>query len=212
MIKQEKYEDGVLCLMNIKSEEMNYKSEHTNSGIQVILDALEQHLKLQNRIYDNFEIVQDDFQKPLKSSKEALINDFVKVEEHLENQQIESLENFDIENGIHKAVLKIEADFDDFDDLDYFPDVEFDQDDKEIKPERLENVSKGEVHQNFACEVCDKSFNIPSALKNHMMTHTSERPFPCDVCKKRFKDKRDLKSHMYTHATEKPYEVKFYIL
>ena len=47
-------------------------------------------------------------------------------------------------------------------------------------------LSKPSVQKNNVCSICSKSFRIPSLLKKHMVTHSTERPYSCTVCKKTF--------------------------
>lgn len=51
----------------------------------------------------------------------------------------------------------------------------------------------------FICEECGKSCGQKSALKQHMETHTEERPFQCFMCPKMFKSAQQAKMHEIWH-------------
>ena len=48
------------------------------------------------------------------------------------------------------------------------------------------------------CDVCEKRFSRADSLRDHMRTHTNEKPYECDVCQKRFRESGHLKGHMRT--------------
>nr|XP_045614739.1 zinc finger protein 782-like [Procambarus clarkii] len=62
------------------------------------------------------------------------------------------------------------------------------------------NTSK--IHQ---CTYCTYTTNVATNLRNHMRTHTGEKPFSCHYCSFRTTQKRNLKTHIRTHTGEKPY-------
>lgn len=55
----------------------------------------------------------------------------------------------------------------------------------------------------WTCEVCFKSFAQNSNYKNHIRTHSDERPFVCHVCSIGFKERYHLKKHtLFKHTGE----------
>ncbi|XP_039491185.1 zinc finger protein 239 [Drosophila santomea] len=54
----------------------------------------------------------------------------------------------------------------------------------------------------YVCDLCGKSFNYITGLKDHKLVHTDECPFECPECKRRFKNNARLKIHLDTHSAE----------
>jgi len=55
----------------------------------------------------------------------------------------------------------------------------------------------------WTCEVCGKIFAHTSNYKNHIRTHSDERPFVCHVCSIGFKERYHLKKHtLFKHTGE----------
>ncbi|XP_016950250.1 zinc finger protein weckle [Drosophila biarmipes] len=54
----------------------------------------------------------------------------------------------------------------------------------------------------YVCDICGKSFNYVTGLKDHKLVHTEECPFECPVCLRRFKNKARLKIHSDTHSAQ----------
>ncbi len=55
----------------------------------------------------------------------------------------------------------------------------------------------------WTCKICNKSFAQNSNYKNHIRTHSDERPFVCDICSIGFKERYHLKKHMlFKHSNE----------
>ncbi|XP_022916535.2 oocyte zinc finger protein XlCOF19-like [Onthophagus taurus] len=62
------------------------------------------------------------------------------------------------------------------------------------------------THTNkYRCEMCQKSFTVPSKYQRHLRIHFKEKVFICPVenCGKSFTDKSNLKGHEFTHLNVK---------
>ena len=56
---------------------------------------------------------------------------------------------------------------------------------------------------SWTCKICNKIFAQNSSFKNHMRTHSDERPFVCEICSIGFKERYHLKKHMlFKHSDE----------
>ena len=47
---------------------------------------------------------------------------------------------------------------------------------------------------------CNKDFTNPAILRNHVRTHTDERPFSCPFCECKFKAKFHMENHRKRHT------------
>ena len=55
----------------------------------------------------------------------------------------------------------------------------------------------------WKCKLCDKFFAQNSNYKNHMRTHSNERPYLCEICSIGFKERYHLKKHvLFKHSDE----------
>ena len=52
----------------------------------------------------------------------------------------------------------------------------------------------------FVCLVCAHSSSTGWVIKNHIGTHTLEKPFQCTFCSKKFTQKGDRDRHIQTHT------------
>uniref|UniRef100_A0A1B0DQD5 Uncharacterized protein n=1 Tax=Phlebotomus papatasi TaxID=29031 RepID=A0A1B0DQD5_PHLPP len=60
------------------------------------------------------------------------------------------------------------------------------------------------VHQkvkDFHCPYCKRSFGNSRTLKNHVLTHTGEKPHACVECERKFITPTALKYHMKSHES-----------
>ena len=66
-------------------------------------------------------------------------------------------------------------------------------------------VKEPKPRQSFQCTLCPKLFTRSTSLRNHLRTHTDERPFICTVCGKAFARSMDRKRHEKIHTGERPF-------
>ncbi|NWI09019.1 ZN366 protein, partial [Crypturellus soui] len=58
----------------------------------------------------------------------------------------------------------------------------------------------------YNCTECDKTFQYPSQLQNHMMKHKDIRPYICTECGMEFVQPHHLKQHSLTHKGVKEHK------
>ena len=58
---------------------------------------------------------------------------------------------------------------------------------------------------NRKCGCCLKVFKNLWHLREHLITHTAEKPYECTQCKTKFRRKRELEVHETRHNSKKPF-------
>ncbi|XP_028411215.1 zinc finger protein 551-like [Dendronephthya gigantea] len=74
-----------------------------------------------------------------------------------------------------------------------------------ILSRRLDESDKRPAPKRFQCPHCEKSFGKSSHLRDHIRTHTGDRPYRCEYCDKAFTQYSNLRTHTRIHTGERPY-------
>ena len=72
-----------------------------------------------------------------------------------------------------------------------------------IKHEKYSCTAKKRKQNRFMCAHCPYTSNISTNFKNHLLTHSTERPFTCPVCGMGFIQKQNMKNHLVQHNKSK---------
>ena len=66
-------------------------------------------------------------------------------------------------------------------------------------------VKEPKPRQSFQCTLCSTNFTRSTSLRNHLRSHTGQRPFICTVCGRAFARSMDRKRHEKLHTGEKAF-------
>ena len=81
-----------------------------------------------------------------------------------------------------------------------------DSDETEIySPKKTEGSGSSDDESdegNLECPKCDARFKVVAKLKNHMLSHFSEKSYQCKICMKAFTNNFNLKRHVKIHERD----------
>ncbi|XP_069885029.1 zinc finger protein 236 isoform X1 [Dipodomys merriami] len=81
------------------------------------------------------------------------------------------------------------------------------QEELDLQPQRPQFLedSEDQSRRTYRCDYCNKGFKKSSHLKQHVRSHTGEKPYKCKLCGRGFVSSGVLKSHEKTHTGVKAF-------
>jgi len=203
-ILKENYEDGVLSIIKIESEQVR-------QGLDKIFQGLEKHVKLQDDLRSQYEDINNLHH--MKTSSYPVKDNFVDVKQDTSNIANEHFyyDDFDTynANSVKKEMWNYDEDFENADvdsnitnikveaDICDYSDNNEDYNELEEKPkQRVKASSDNGPKAVYECEVCQKTFNRKDHLTKHKIVHSNKKEHVCSECNKAFSRKDKMKRHL----------------
>lgn len=145
----------------------------------------EQTKEILNNVDEVEQVIQND----------ELLNNVDEVEQVIKNDEL--LKNVDeVKYGIQNELSNVNE-------VEYVININDVGDVKLSKSNVSEKPKKVRSREN--CAICNKSVGY-SKMKEHMRTHTLERPYCCNVCGARFTQNANMRRHALKHSKIKPHK------